>query len=95
MIYFKDSCKDLLNDVTVNPASTLEYEINSKIETITIEWLLDVYENSADESQDIFFKALKSAVETKSRETVKKFFEDTGKLVLMASLSNLSHEATL
>ncbi|NOQ29717.1 MAG: hypothetical protein GQ570_01205 [Helicobacteraceae bacterium] len=95
MIYFKESCKDLLLDVNVNPVSSLEYEINGEIQTITIEWLLDVYESSSDESQELFFKTLSAAVESKSREVVKKFFEDSGKLVLMAALSPLSENASL
>jgi len=77
-------CVDALEDRGVNPISRVEYEINGKIHSITLEWIIDSYMLS--EQNDVFVELFKKALKSSDAE-LKEFFEQMGKLLLMSSLS--------
>ncbi len=80
-------CKALLSDQGVNPASTIEFEVNGEIHTLSLQQIIQSYLQASDEAQLVFFTALKKAIESDSIG-IKKFFEGMGKMLLMAAYSN-------
>jgi hypothetical protein len=77
-------CKESLLDRGINPASTVEYEINGEIHTLTLEWIISAFLSTEKKEffVDMFNKVLKQ-----SDSDIETFFEQMGQLILMSSLS--------
>ena len=84
---FGQQCKDIISREGINLSSSIEYNINDKIHTITIEWIVDTYMQASQDSHQVFLDALKLSLEAKGMG-IDKFFEDMGQLLLMTHLSD-------
>ena len=80
-------CKDIIKREGINLNSSIEYNINGEIQTLTIEWIIDSYMQASQETHQVFLDALKLSLEAKGMG-VDKFFEDMGQLILMTHLSD-------
>jgi len=83
----QQQCKDIIKREGINLLSAIEYDINGKIHSLTIEWIIDAYMQASEESHQVFLDALKLSLEAKGMG-VDKFFENMGQLLLMAHLSD-------
>lgn len=81
-----ESCRALLLDHDVNPASVIEFDVNGEVHSLSLQQIAESYMQASDEAQLVFYTALKKAVEQESMG-VRKFFEGMGKLLLMAANS--------
>jgi len=81
-----DFCKDELLKVGINPASTIEYDVNGKIYTLSLEWVIEAYAGASERTRNLFVDSFKEIITTHTKN-IEKFFEDMGQLVLMTSLS--------
>jgi hypothetical protein len=79
-----ERCKSFLLDINVNPASTIEYEINNEIYTITLDWIIETYMNTSEATQELFINSL---LKMQTAPELKAYFEQMGQLILMSSLS--------
>jgi hypothetical protein len=77
-------CKQTLLDRGINPASSIEYEINGKIHTLTLEWIIAAFLKTQKKK---FFIELFNKVLQQSDADIETFFQQMGQLVLMSSLS--------
>jgi len=77
-------CKESLLDRGINPASSVEYEINGELHTLTLEWIISAFLKTEKKEFfiDMFNKVLKQ-----SDADIETFFEQMGQLILMSSLS--------
>jgi hypothetical protein len=80
-------CKDIIKREGINLSSSIDYEINGKIESFSIEWIIDTYMQASPETHQTFLDALKLSLEAKGMG-VDKFFENMGQLILMTHLSD-------
>jgi len=76
--------KQLLIDKKINPSSTIEYDINGEIHTISLEWIIDAYLQTEKKE---YFEELCEKVMQGRNENIETFFQKMGQLVLMSSLS--------
>ncbi len=85
-------CKESLLDRGINPASSIEYEINGKLHTLTLEWIVSAFIKTEKRElfMDLFNKVLKQ-----SDADIETFFEQMGQLVLMSSLSEKGLEKSV
>lgn len=79
-------CKDIIKREGINLSSSIEYEINSQVHTLTIEWIIDSFMQASPDTHQVFLDALKLSLEAKGMG-IDKFFEDMGQLLLMTHLS--------
>jgi len=79
-------CKDELMKVGINPASTIEYQVNGEIYTLSLQWVIEAYSGTSERTQKLFVDSFKEIIVTNTKN-IEKFFEDMGQLVLMTSLS--------
>lgn len=82
----QEQCKDIIKREGINLQSAIEYNVNDKIHTLTIEWIIDAYMQASEETHQVFLDALKLSLEAKGMG-IDKFFEDMGQLILMSHLS--------
>ncbi len=80
-------CKDIIKREGINLNSSIDYDINGEVQSLTIEWIIDAYMQASVETHQVFLDALKLSLEAKGMG-VDKFFEDMGQLILMTHLSN-------
>jgi len=80
-------CKDILQDAGINRQSSIEFDVNGEVMSLTLEYIIDTYMQASHESQLVFVTALKKALESKEMG-VEKFFEGMGQLLLMTHLSD-------
>ena len=80
-------CFELLRHEGINPASTIEYEVNDEAMSLTIEYIIDTYMQASEESQLVFLTAMKKALEANAMG-LEKFFEGMGQLLLLSHLSD-------
>ncbi len=80
-------CKEIIKREGINLNSTIDYEINGEVQSLTIEWIIDAYMQASQETHQVFLDALKLSLEAKGMG-VDKFFEDMGQLILMTHLSD-------
>jgi len=78
-------CKELLLDKNINPASSIEYEINDEIHTLTLEWIISAYLKT--EKKELFIQLFEKVIEGSDAD-IETFFQQMGQLVLMSSLSD-------
>lgn len=80
-------CKDLLLGKGINPASTVEFNVNGEVHTLSFQEIIETYMQASDEAQLVFITALQKAMDTDSMG-IQKFFEGMGQLLLMSQLSD-------
>ena len=81
-----DECKKILLEENIDIFSEIDFDVNSKVHTLSFEYIVDTFMQASDESQLVFLAALKKALQT-DEMGVEKFFEGMGQLLLMTHLS--------
>lgn len=79
------SCKKLLLEAGINPASTVEYKVNDELKTVTLEWMIEAFMNASEETRTLFFTSLKKIAATGNGLALKEYFENMGKLLILSS----------
>ena len=83
----KEKCLEILKEKGINPASEIDFDVNGKIHSLSLEYIIDTYMQASPDSKLVFVEALKKA--TKADEMgIDKFFEGMGQLLLMTHLSD-------
>lgn len=82
------SCRKILLEEGVNPASTIEYAINGEAKTVTLEWIITSFMNGSEETKNLFYGSLKKIAGTKNRPALKEYFENMGKLIFLSAHPN-------
>ena len=80
-------CKELLKNVGVNAQSSIDFDVNGEVMSMTLEEIIDTYMQASQESQLVFLRALQKAAESDVMG-IEQFFEGMGKLLLMTQLSD-------
>ncbi len=80
-------CRELLKNEGINLASAIEYEVNDEEMRLTLEYIVDTYMQASQESQLVFYTALKKSMES-GNMGIEKFFEGMGQLLLLTHLSD-------
>lgn len=83
----QEQCKDIIKREGINLQSTIEYDINAQVHTLTIEWIIETYMQASPQMHQAFLDALKLSLEAKGMG-IDRFFEDMGQLLLMTHLSD-------
>jgi len=78
-------CKELLLSRNINPVSSIEYEINDQIHTITLDWIIEAYLKT--EKRELFIQLFEKVMQGSDAD-IESFFQQMGQLVLMSSLSD-------
>jgi hypothetical protein len=78
-------CKELLLDKNINPASSIEYDINGELHTLTLEWIISAYLET--QKRDLFIELFEKVMQD-SNADIEIFFQQMGQLILMSSLSD-------
>ena len=81
-----DECKKTLLEENIDIFSEIDFDVNSKVHTLSFEYIIDIFMQASDESKLVFLAALKQALLTDDMG-VEKFFEGMGQLLLMTHLS--------
>ena len=84
-----EECKQSLLDKGINPASSIEYEINGEIHTLTLEWIISAYLKT--EKKELFVGLFTKTLQG-SETDIELFFQQMGQLILMTSLSSQAEE---
>lgn len=87
----QQECMKILQQEGINPASTVDYEINGEPTSLTLEYIIDTYMLASEESQLVFLTAMKKSLEANTIG-IEKFFEGMGQLLLMSHLSEKFEE---
>ena len=82
-----NECKKIMLEENIDIFSEIDFDVNSKVHTLSFEYIVDTYMQASDESQLVFLAALKKALKTDDMG-VEKFFEGMGQLLLMTHLSS-------
>ena len=77
-------CKQLLLDNNINPISSIDYDINGEVHTLTLEWIIEAYLKT--EKRDLFIELFEKVMQG-SGDDIETFFQQMGQLILMSSLS--------
>ncbi|WP_455756944.1 hypothetical protein [Sulfurimonas sp.] len=83
----QQECKDIIKREGINLQSSIDYDVNGEVHSLTIEWIIDTYMQASEDSHQVFLDALKLSLEAKGMG-VDKFFENMGQLLLMTHLSD-------
>lgn len=83
----QEQCKDLIKREGINLQSAIDYDVNTKVHSLTIEWIIDTYMQASPDSHQVFLDALKLSLEAKGMG-IDKFFENMGQLLLMTHLTD-------
>ncbi len=79
-------CKKILLEENINPDSSIEFDVNGKVHTLSFEYIIDTYMQASEESRLVFLTALKKSI-GEDALGADKFFEGMGQLLLMTHLS--------
>ena len=79
-------CKKLLLEENIDAFSSIDFDVNGEVHTMTFEYIIDTFMKASQESQLVFFSALQKAMKAQDMG-VDKFFEGMGQLLLMTHLS--------
>ncbi len=82
----EEKCKELLAEQGIDINSEIDFDVNSKVHTLSFEYILSTFMQASEESQLVFLAALQKAIHAKDMG-VNKFFEGMGQLLLMTHLS--------
>ena len=85
-------CKQSLLDHNINPASSIEYEINGEIHTLSLEWIIEAFLKT--EKKALFVELFEKVLH-KSDAEIEQFFQQMGQLILMSSLSDKADSVLL
>ena len=77
----------ILQEEGINPISSIDFDVNGTVHSLTFEYIIDTYMQASQESRLVFLTALKKAVDAKEMG-IEKFFEGMGQLLLMTHLSD-------
>jgi hypothetical protein len=80
-------CKKVLHDAGINSHSSIDFDVNGEVMTLTIEYIIESFMQASQESQLVFLRALQKAAQT-GTSGIEKFFEGMGQLLLMTHLSD-------
>ena len=80
-------CKALLTNAGINSQSSIDFDVNGEVMSMTLEEIIDTYMQASQESQLVFLRALQKAAESDAMG-IEQFFEGMGKLLLMTQLSD-------
>ncbi len=81
-----DKVKEMLLKHNINPASTIEYDVNGDLHVMSLQEIAQQFMSASSKSQDIFILALEKALK-EGKSGVQTYFEKIGELLLMSSLS--------
>lgn len=81
-----NECKKLLREESIDVASSIDFDVNGEIHTMTFEYIIDTFMQASQESQLVFLTALQKSLQA-DEMGVEKFFEGMGQLLLMTHLS--------
>ena len=87
MSQVSDKCRTLLLGEDIDILSTIDYDVNGKMHSLSFEYIIDTYMKASYESQLVFLSALQKSTKTKDMG-IEKFFEGMGQLLLMTHLSD-------
>jgi len=79
-------CKQILIDEGIAESSTIDFEVNEKVHTLSFAYIIETFMSASEESRLVFYEALKKSVDAKDMG-VDRFFEGMGQLLLMTHLS--------
>jgi len=79
-----EKCKQDLLDKNINPVSSIDYDINGEIHTLSLEWIIQAYLKT--EKKELFIELFNRILE-KSDSDIELFFQQMGQLILMSALS--------
>jgi hypothetical protein len=85
-------CKQSLLDHNINPASSIEYDINGELHTLSLEWIIEAFLKT--EKKGLFIELFEKVLQ-KSDAEIEQFFQQMGQLILMSSLSDKADSASL
>ncbi len=87
-----EECRQSLLDHNINPISSIEYDINGTVHTISLEWIIESFLKTQKRALfiELFIKALQG-----SDAQIEQFFQQMGQLILMSSLSDKADSASL
>lgn len=81
-----DKVKALLLKHNINPASTIDYDVNGSLHVMTLQEITQEFSKASPESKEIFTEALEKALQ-EGKIGAQNYFEKMGELLLMSSLS--------
>ncbi len=76
-----ETVKTMLLDHGINPASTIEYDVNGSVHVMRLQEIAEHYMQASPESQAIFVAALEKAL-AQGKTGVQHYFETMGELLL-------------
>ncbi|MEA3523431.1 MAG: hypothetical protein U9R50_10695 [Campylobacterota bacterium] len=79
--------KALLLKHNINPASNIEYDVNGSLHVMSLQEITEQFAQASPESQEIFIRALKKALQ-EGELGAQNYFEKMGELLLRSSLSS-------
>ena len=77
-------CKESLLQRGINPASSVDYDINNELHTLSLEAIIEAFLQT--EKKEFFVELFNKAL-TQSDADIETFFQQMGQLLLMSSLS--------
>jgi hypothetical protein len=80
------ACRDILREAGVNSQSSIDFDVNGEVMSLTLDYIIETYMQASKESQLVFYVALQKSLDTKEMG-IEKFFEGMGQLLLMSHLS--------
>lgn len=80
-------CKKLLLEENIDAFSSIDFDVNGEVKTMTFEYIIDTFMQASEESKLVFLAALQKSIVAKGMG-VDKFFEGMGQLLLMTHLSD-------
>jgi len=83
----QQECMKILEDKGINPISTIDFDVNGTVHSLSFSYIIETYMQASQESKLVFLTALKKAVDAKEMG-IEKFFEGMGQLLLMTHLSD-------
>jgi len=86
MSTISDQCKHLLLEANVLTDSTIEFDVNGEVYTMSFEYIIDTFMQASQESQEFFLQAMQHSIDA-DITGIDKFFESMGELLLRTHLS--------
>ena len=58
-------CKQILIDEGIDANSSIDFDVNGEVHTMTFEYIIDTFMQASEESQLVFYAALQKALDAK------------------------------
>jgi hypothetical protein len=84
----KNDINSLLLQNNINMDSSIDFDVNGKLYTMSFEEIVENYMLASEESQLVFYATLQKSLSL-GELGVESFFESMGKLLLMSQLSEM------